>query len=81
MAPVVEQTLQKKGKEQEKFVRLLPKYLDEEVARLHLDKLGVHLTALTSEQADYIHRDVDGPYKGDGYTCISTKVYSTRDHR
>ena len=45
----------------------LPKYLDEEVARLHLDKLGAKLTRLTQEQADYIDVPVDGPYKPDHY--------------
>jgi len=45
----------------------LPKRLDEEVARLHLDKLGVKLTKLTQEQADYIGVPVDGPYKAEHY--------------
>jgi len=45
----------------------LPKYLDEEVARLHLDQLGVKLTKLTKEQADYIGVPQDGPYKPDHY--------------
>ena len=45
----------------------LPKKLDEEVARLHLDKLGVVLTALTPDQAKYISVPVEGPYKGDNY--------------
>ena len=45
----------------------LPKHLDEEVARLHLEKLGVRLTKLTPEQADYIGVPVDGPYKPDHY--------------
>lgn len=45
----------------------LPKHLDEEVARLHLDKLGVHLTKLTPEQAEYIGVNVDGPYKPEHY--------------
>ena len=44
-------------------VYLLPKHLDEEVARLHLDKLGVKLTSLTAEQAEYIGVPVEGPYK------------------
>ena len=44
-------------------VYILPKKLDEEVARLHLDKLGVKLTTLTKEQADYIGVSPDGPYK------------------
>ncbi len=45
----------------------LPKYLDEEVARLHLDQLGVKLTKLTKEQADYIGVPQDGPFKPDHY--------------
>ncbi|MEE3447151.1 MAG: adenosylhomocysteinase [Bacteroidales bacterium] len=45
----------------------LPKYLDEEVARLHLDKLGAKLTKLTKAQADYIGVNVDGPYKAEHY--------------
>jgi adenosylhomocysteinase len=45
----------------------LPKYLDEEVARLHLDQLGVKLTRLTKEQADYIGVPTAGPYKPDHY--------------
>ena len=45
----------------------LPKYLDEEVARLHLDQLGVKLTRLTPDQAEYISIPADGPYKADHY--------------
>jgi len=45
----------------------LPKHLDEEVARLHLEKLGVHLTKLTPEQAEYLDIPIDGPYKPDHY--------------
>jgi adenosylhomocysteinase len=48
-------------------VHVLPKTLDEEVARLHLDQLGVKLTKLTPEQAEYIGVDVDGPYKPEYY--------------
>lgn len=48
-------------------VTTLPKLLDEEVARLHLDKIGVKLTKLTQEQADYIGVTVDGPYKAEWY--------------
>ena len=48
-------------------VQVLPKQLDEEVARLHLSKLGVHLTTLTPKQADYLGVPVEGPYKGEGY--------------
>ena len=51
----------------EKKVYLLPKELDEEVARLHLGKLGAHLTTLTKEQADYIGVKVEGPYKAENY--------------
>jgi adenosylhomocysteinase len=48
-------------------VHVLPKHLDERVARLHLDALGVRLTELSKEQADYIGVPVDGPYKSDHY--------------
>jgi adenosylhomocysteinase len=48
-------------------VYVLPKHLDEKVARLHLDALGVKLTTLRPEQADYIGVPVDGPYKPDTY--------------
>ncbi|MDR2574374.1 MAG: adenosylhomocysteinase [Desulfovibrio sp.] len=51
----------------EKKVYTLPKELDEEVARLHLARLGVRLTRLTPEQAGYIGVNVDGPYKPDHY--------------
>jgi adenosylhomocysteinase len=51
----------------EKKVYVLPKHLDEEVARLHLDHLGVKLTKLTKEQADYIGVPVEGPYKPEHY--------------
>jgi adenosylhomocysteinase len=54
----------------EKFelgVHMLPKKLDEEVARAHLEKLGVKLTKLTNEQAEYLSLDVQGPYKPDHY--------------
>lgn len=48
-------------------VYVLPKHLDEKVARLHLKKLGVQLSKLTQKQADYIGVSVDGPYKPDHY--------------
>ena len=48
-------------------VYLLPKHLDEEVARLHLDNLGAKLTVLSEEQADYINVSVDGPFKNNSY--------------
>merc|ERR1711874_253799 len=50
-----------------KEVRVLPKALDEEVARLHLDHLGARLTKLSKEQADYIDVNQEGPYKPDHY--------------
>jgi adenosylhomocysteinase len=56
-----------KEDEYEKQVYVLPKYLDEKVARLHLDALGVRLTELTPEQAAYIEVPVEGPYKTDHY--------------
>jgi adenosylhomocysteinase len=51
----------------ENKVYVLPKHLDEKVARLHLDALGVILTTLSKEQAEYIGVPVDGPYKPDSY--------------
>jgi adenosylhomocysteinase len=48
-------------------VTVLPKHLDEEVARLHLAKVGAKLTVLTQEQADYINVPVEGPFKGETY--------------
>jgi adenosylhomocysteinase len=48
-------------------VYMLPKQLDEEVARLHLGKLGVKLTKLTPKQAEYIGVGIEGPYKPDHY--------------
>jgi len=51
----------------ENRVYVLPKKLDEKVARLHLDQLGIRLTRMTEEQADYIGVPVDGPYKPDHY--------------
>uniref|UniRef100_UPI0040577C16 adenosylhomocysteinase n=1 Tax=Alistipes sp. TaxID=1872444 RepID=UPI0040577C16 len=54
-------------KELEVGVYRLPKHLDEEVARLHLENLGVELTELTPEQADYIGVKVEGPYKAEHY--------------
>ena len=53
--------------EYELGVHVLPKHLDEKVARLHLDALGVRLSQLTKEQADYIGVAVDGPYKPEQY--------------
>ena len=51
----------------ENKVYILPKILDEKVARLHLKKIGVHLTELSQQQADYIGVPVEGPYKPDHY--------------
>ncbi len=59
--------LWKKRGQYEVDVYRLPKYLDEEVARLHLDQLGVKLTKLTQEQADYLGVPVEGPFKPDHY--------------
>ncbi|GAC1610949.1 MAG: hypothetical protein NVS3B26_20690 [Mycobacteriales bacterium] len=56
-----------KNDEYERQVYVLPKHLDEKVARLHLDALGVRLTELRKDQAEYIGVDVDGPYKADQY--------------
>ncbi len=56
-----------KNDEYETQVYVLPKHLDEKVARLHLDALGVKLTKLSKEQAEYIGVDVEGPYKPDMY--------------
>src|SRR5215467_1544781 len=59
--------LKDNGSKYEKKVYMLPKKLDEEVARLHLDKLGVKLTKLSSEQVKYIGVSVEGPYKPEHY--------------
>ncbi|TVP99505.1 MAG: adenosylhomocysteinase [Planctomycetaceae bacterium] len=59
--------LWQRGDQFECKVHMLPKRLDEEVARLHLDKLGVKLTRLTPVQAAYMNVPVDGPYKPDHY--------------
>jgi adenosylhomocysteinase len=56
-----------KNEQYEKRVYVLPKYLDEKVARLHLDALGVRLTKLSENQAAYIGVPVEGPYKPDHY--------------
>ncbi len=56
-----------KNSDYEKRVYVLPKHLDEKVARLHLDALGVSLTELTADQAAYIGVPVEGPYKPDHY--------------
>ena len=51
----------------EKKVYTLPKHLDEKVARLHLAKIGVKLTKLSDEQAEYINIPAEGPFKPDAY--------------
>jgi adenosylhomocysteinase len=51
----------------QKKVYVLPKHLDERVARLHLDKLGVKLTTLTPHQAEYIGVPAEGPFKSNWY--------------
>jgi adenosylhomocysteinase len=56
-----------KGEQYGKEVYVLPKHLDEMVARLHLDKIGAKLTVLSQEQADYINVSVEGPYKLEHY--------------
>jgi adenosylhomocysteinase len=55
------------GKKYEKKVYVLPKHLDEKVARLHLGRIGAHLTHLTPKQAEYISVDQHGPYKPEHY--------------
>jgi adenosylhomocysteinase len=57
----------KYGNKYEKQVYVLPKHLDENVARLHLKKIGANLTRLSQEQADYINVPAEGPYKPDHY--------------
>ena len=59
--------LWKNSDKYEKKVYVLPKHLDEKVARLHLDKVGAKLTKLSKGQADYIGVDVKGPFKSDSY--------------
>jgi len=59
--------LHQNSEKYQKEVYVLPKHLDEEVARLHLDQLGVSLTTLRQEQADYLGLPVEGPYKPDHY--------------
>ena len=56
-----------KGDEYQPGVYILPKALDEKVARLHLDKIGVKLTELRKDQADYIGVPVEGPFKSEHY--------------
>ena len=55
------------GSKYKNEVYVLPKHLDEKVARLHLKKLGVQLTTLNEKQAEYLHLSMDGPFKSDHY--------------
>ena len=57
----------RKERRYENKVYMLPKHLDEKVARLHLEKIGVKLTEMSQEQADYIGVSPDGPYKPEHY--------------
>ena len=54
-------------KDYEKKVYVLPKHLDEKVAKLHLNKVGAKLTKLSKDQADYINVESSGPFKSDSY--------------
>jgi adenosylhomocysteinase len=56
-----------RGEHYENKVYVLPKQLDEKVARLHLKKLGVELTVLNETQCNYLGVQIDGPYKSDHY--------------
>lgn len=64
---IAQMELWKNSEQYENKVYMLPKKLDEKVARLHLKKLGVELTELTADQADYIGVETEGPYKPDHY--------------
>jgi adenosylhomocysteinase len=57
----------KQGEYESGKVYVLPKHLDEKVARLHLKKIGANLTTLTPQQAAYISVKQEGPFKGDAY--------------
>ena len=61
--PLEQIELFQQGQEYDKQVYILPKHLDEKVARLHLGRVGAKLTQLTAEQAEYIGVSVEGPYK------------------
>ena len=67
MAQIELWTQRGKGRYERGKVYVLPKVLDEKVARLHLDHLGVNLSKLSKDQADYINVNVDGPFKPDTY--------------
>jgi adenosylhomocysteinase len=64
---IAQMELWNNSKKYEKKVYVLPKHLDEKVAMLHLNKVGVKLTKLSKDQADYINVDVKGPFKPDRY--------------
>jgi adenosylhomocysteinase len=64
---IAQMELHQRADSYERKVYTLPKHLDEKVARLHLDKLGVNLTELSAEQASYIGVPVNGPYKPEHY--------------
>ena len=64
LAPI---ELHQNAEKYEKKVYTLPKKLDEDVARLHLEKLGAKLTTLTAKQAEYIGVPLEGPYKPEYY--------------
>ena len=64
---IAQMELFKNPKGYENAVYVLPKHLDEKVARLHLGKLGAKLTELSKQQAEYIGVPVEGPYKSDHY--------------
>jgi len=67
MAQIELWTKRKTGEYKRGSVYVLPKVLDEKVARLHLDHLGVKLTKLSQDQADYINVGMEGPFKPDTY--------------
>tara|TARA_B110000438_G_C15291305_1_gene426988 strand:- start:52 stop:561 length:510 start_codon:yes stop_codon:yes gene_type:complete len=64
---IAQMELWNNSKNYEKKVYVLPKHLDEKVARLHLEKVGAKLTQLSKSQADYISVTPEGPYKPDAY--------------
>ena len=66
-----------KGENYQHKVYVLPKQLDEKVARLHLKKLGVQLTVLSEKQSDYLSVPVDGPFKADHYRYLYSRAVTT----
>ena len=65
----------------ENEVYVLPKHLDEKVARLHLTKIGAQLTKLTPEQADYLGLNVDGPYKAGSLPLLGKRSEASATQR